>query len=295
MGGSEEGRGAEARAAEADGAGLLAGAVDLHVHGGPDVVARRHSDLELARRAKAAGMAAIVLKSHVESTVGRAAAASEASGFDVRGGIVLNPGACGGIDPEVVRTSLELGARVIWMPTTASAAHLERFPGAAPGAARPAARAAVLERGAARDICRLVAEAGALVASGHLGREETTVLAEEASAAGARLLLQHPDYSVPGLGAEAQAELAARFPTATFERCAFVASPGAPEPLPIERMVEAMQAVGLERNVVSSDLGQPANPPYPEGFVAFAAALESAGIARADLAPMLSTRAASLV
>jgi hypothetical protein len=278
-----------------DGAALLVGAVDLHVHGGPDVVPRRHSDVELARRAQAAGMAAIVLKSHVESTVGRAAAASEATGFDVHGGIVLNPGVCGGIDPEVVRTSLELGARVIWMPTTASAAHLERFPGAAPGASRPAPRAAVLERTAARDICRLVAEAGALVASGHLGSEETELLAEEASVAGARLLLQHPDYTVPGLSAEAQAELASRFPTATFERCAFVASPGAPEPLPVERMVEAMQAVGLDRNVVSSDLGQPANPAYPEGFASFAAALESAGVAREDLVSMLSTRAASLV
>jgi hypothetical protein len=280
---------------EVDGAALLLGAVDLHVHGGPDVVPRRHTDIELATRAKAAGMAAIVLKSHVESTVGRAAAASEATGFDVRGGLVLNPGACGGIEPEVVRTSLELGARVIWMPTTASAAHLERFPGAAPGASRGAPTAARLERGAARDICRLVAEAGALLATGHLGVDETTMLAAEATAAGTRLLLQHPDYSVPGLSAESQAELADHFPTVTFERCAFVASAGAPEPLPVERMVEAMEAVGLARNVVSSDLGQPSNPAYPEGFGVFAASLEAAGVPRGDLESMLTTRPAALL
>lgn len=277
------------------GAELLRGAVDLHVHGGPDVVPRRHTDIELARRAKAAGMAAIVLKSHVESTVGRAAAASEAAAFDVRGGLVLNPGACGGIDPEVVLTSLELGARVIWMPTTASTAHLERFPGSAPGAARGAPRAAVLDRANARDICRLVADAGALLATGHLGVDETILLAAEAAAAGTRILLQHPDYSVPGLSAEAQAELAGRFPTAVFERCAFVISPGAPEPPRVERMVEAMQAVGLHRNVVSSDLGQPANPAYPEGFGAFAADLEAAGIRLVDLIPMLTTRPTELL
>lgn len=288
MGGNEE-------SAAGRGVALLRGAVDLHVHGGPDVVPRRHSDLELAARAKAAGMAAIVLKSHVESTVGRAAAASEAAGFAVRGGLVLNPGACGGIEPEVVLTSLELGARVIWMPTTASAAHLERFPGAAPGAARAAPRPARLGRDAARDICRLVADAGALLASGHLGVEETTLLAEEAGLAGARLLFQHPDYSVPGLAAAAQADLAERFPTAVFERCAFVTSPGAPDPLPIDRVVEAMQAVGLERNIVSSDLGQPSNPPYPEGFAAFAADLEEAGIPHDDLVPMLSSRPAELL
>jgi hypothetical protein len=280
---------------EVDGAALLLGAVDLHVHGGPDVVPRRHSDIELAARAKAAGMAAIVLKSHVESTVGRAAAASEATGFDVRGGLVLNPGACGGIEPEAVLTSLELGARVIWMPTTSSAAHLDRFPGAAPGASRAAPTAARLDRARARDICRLVADAGALLATGHLGIDETTLLAAEATAAGTRLLLQHPDYSVPGLSAESQAELADNFPTVTFERCAFVVSQGAPDPLPIERMVESMQAVGLDRNVISSDLGQPSNPSYPEGLASFAASLESAGIPRKDLEPMLTSRPASLL
>jgi hypothetical protein len=298
MGGSEPtslGAASSGAQDEVDGAALVHGAVDLHVHGGPDVVPRRHTDIELARRAQAAGMAAIVLKSHVESTVGRAAAASEATGFAVHGGLVLNPGACGGIEPEVVLTSLELGARVIWMPTTASAAHLEHFPGAAPGASRGATRAAEFDRAKVRDVCRLVADAGALLASGHLGPEETIVLAEEASEAGARLLLQHPDYTVPGLSASAQADLAARFPTATFERCAFVVSPGAPEPLPIARMVEAMQAVGLDRNVVSSDLGQPSNPPYPEGFEAFAAELEASGIPRTSLDPMLTTRPAALL
>jgi hypothetical protein len=169
------------------------------------------------------------------------------------------------------------------------------LPGAAPGASRGAPVAARLERAAARDICRLVTEAGALLATGHLGVDETTLLAGEATAAGARLLLQHPDYSVPGLGVEAQAELADHFPTVLFERCAFVVSPGAPDPLPIERMVEAMHAVGLDRNVVSSDLGQPSNPAYPEGFASFAVSLQRAGIPSSDLEPMLTTRPAALL
>jgi hypothetical protein len=98
---------------------LLEGAVDLHVHGGPDLVPRRYTDLELAARARDAGMRAIVLKSHVESTVGRAASVAAATGLEVHGGLVLNAFASGGVDPEAVELSLQLGARVIWMPTVA--------------------------------------------------------------------------------------------------------------------------------------------------------------------------------
>lgn len=51
---------------------FLEGAVDLHVHSAPDVDARRYNDLELARETAQAGMGAILIKSHQNSTVERA-------------------------------------------------------------------------------------------------------------------------------------------------------------------------------------------------------------------------------
>jgi hypothetical protein len=50
----------------------LEGAIDLHVHSAPDVDIRRFNDLELASEAKRAGMGAILIKSHQNSTVERA-------------------------------------------------------------------------------------------------------------------------------------------------------------------------------------------------------------------------------
>lgn len=274
---------------------LLEGAVDVHVHGGPDVLPRHHTDTDLARRARGAGMAAIVIKCHNESTVGRAAGAAEATGFRVAGGIVLNPAVTGGVDPDVVLNSLDLGARVIWMPTLAAAGHLREFPGVSPGANRVAPRPARVPRSAVKAICAHVARADAFIATGHLGRAQATLVAEEAAAAGARVLFQHPDYTVPALGLRTQAALAERFPHALFERCAFVVSPGAPRPTTIGHVAAAIRAVGPGRNVISSDLGQPANGDYPHRLAGFARDLVGEGLLVEEVRAMLVDRPAALL
>ena len=77
----------------------LEGAVDLHVHSAPDVDPRRFNDLELAAEAAKAGMRAVLLKSHQNSTVERAwLTAKVVPGIHVFGGLVLNAPA-GGINP----------------------------------------------------------------------------------------------------------------------------------------------------------------------------------------------------
>ena len=52
---------------------LLKGAYDLHVHTSPDVVDRKCSDKELARRWVDAGMAGGMFKAHFMDTTARAA------------------------------------------------------------------------------------------------------------------------------------------------------------------------------------------------------------------------------
>ena len=55
---------------------FLEGAADLHVHSSPDVDPRRFDDIELAQEASRAGMSALVIKSHHNSTVERASLVS---------------------------------------------------------------------------------------------------------------------------------------------------------------------------------------------------------------------------
>ena len=71
---------------------LVRGAYDLHVHVAPDVMRRRVTDVQLARRCWDAGLAGFVLKSHYVPTAERAAVVNEALGGEVRvlGALALN-------------------------------------------------------------------------------------------------------------------------------------------------------------------------------------------------------------
>src|SRR5580704_19310849 len=96
---------------------FLEDAIDLHVHSAPDVDARRFNDLELAREAERAGMAAILIKSHQNSTVERAWLVSKViTGIQVFGGLVLNE-TVGGLNVAAVKLALAMGAKEIWMPS----------------------------------------------------------------------------------------------------------------------------------------------------------------------------------
>ena len=70
---------------------LLKGTYDLHVHTAPDVVPRKCSDVQLAERMRAAGMAGGAIKSHYLDTAGRAGILRELyPELTIVGGIVLN-------------------------------------------------------------------------------------------------------------------------------------------------------------------------------------------------------------
>src|SRR5207344_1131137 len=81
---------------------LVRGAYDLHVHVAPDVMRRRVTDVQLARRCWDAGLAGFVLKSHYVPTAERAAVVNEALGGEVRvlGALALNA-SVGGLNPLV--------------------------------------------------------------------------------------------------------------------------------------------------------------------------------------------------
>ena len=97
---------------------LLEGAIDLHVHAGPDVRPRSLSALALVKRAAQTGMSGIVLKSHHVTTSSLAKLLQEevAPTLTVAGGVSLNY-AVGGFNPEAVAASFALGGRFVWFST----------------------------------------------------------------------------------------------------------------------------------------------------------------------------------
>ena len=69
----------------------LAGAIDFHVHSGPDSRPRSVTDLEVARMTQRAGMRGIVLKNHFTMTAdGAALAMDQVDDLEIFGAVVLN-------------------------------------------------------------------------------------------------------------------------------------------------------------------------------------------------------------
>lgn len=256
---------------------------DLHVHAAPDVVGRWGGDVDVVDCYQAAGFRGCVIKGHYDTTAGRAVTAGVGRALRVYGGIVLNRHV-GGFNPVAVSAALQHGARVVWLPTadahTQRAAGLPRLGGAGAGVPDVVYAAPPVDpttAGPLRTIIRLVADADAVLATGHLsGPEASWVLAEARRAGLRRVLLTHPTYTVPGLTPAAAAELAAQGGHAEVTAYQLLHQPGC-GPAMLRQVVEA---VGYDRLVLSSDAGQPDSPPPPEALERLVDALAGEGLDR---------------
>jgi hypothetical protein len=285
---------------------LVRGAFDVHVHVAPDVVERRIDDVGLARRFRDVGLAGFVLKSHYTSTAERAAVVS-AVVPEVRalGAIALN-GAVGGLNAIAVEIAAREGARVVWLPTVDSVAEAEHVArGLAPGAESPVwyrfqeelrSRGFVVQPIAvldgegrllpeARAVLASVAAHGLVLATGHLGRAETFAVVDVAGEGGAaEIVVTHPDYPAQAFPLKDLLALADR--GALIERCFTTPHTGK---VAWSDWLASTRAVGSQRCVLSSDLGQPANPPVEDGLALLADRLLENGFTDEEVHTMAVT------
>jgi hypothetical protein len=264
----------------------VSGVFDLHVHAAPDVWARRGDDAQIVRWYAEAGFTGCVLKGHYDATAGRAHAVAAGSGLAVYGGQVLNQHA-GGINPAAVAAALDMGARVIWMPTadahTQAAAGLPRLCcqhidlADTSYAIPPVDWSVEAEVG---QILRLIAEADAVLATGHLSTAEVAWLLPAARRAGvSRLLMTHPSYTVPAMSPAEAAELAQQGAYAEVTAYQLLHQPDCDA----ARLARFVAEVGYPRIVLSSDAGQPENPTPPEALSRLIDALAAQGLDRSAL------------
>jgi Family of unknown function (DUF6282) len=272
----------------------LQGAIDLHVHCAPSFFTRWGDGLDLMRACEHAGMAAVLLKAHEGSTVAEAAVLNRLSTLEVVGGVVLNR-YVGGINPAAAEAALRLGGRCIWFPTMDADAHAKAFgsTGAYPsqrGGIESATGIRVLDDEGelvqtARDVLALAAEHDALVATGHLDGGEIRALLSTAREAGVqRFLVQHPSFTVPGLGISELEPLVEQ--GAVVELTYLNVSP-LWRTSTVEQGAEILARLGGEAVILSSDAGQAHNPSPPEALRSFAQALYEQGIAESELAKTL--------
>ncbi len=273
---------------------LIKGAIDMHVHTTPDLFPRLASDIEIAWEAKKAGMGGLVIKNHFTTTADRAQIASEVTAFPVFGGLALN-NPTGGLNPEAVKVSLKLGAKIIWMPTVDSEErerhkeYIEMFNLASePGTKRISLldQSQALKKELA-DILELIIEHDAILATGHISKTEARILVEEAGKLGVKkIMLTHPlspmlAYTID----EIKALINKGVSMVEFDF--FSTTNAAGHPISKETIAGAIKAIGARNAVMTTDGGQRSNPGPVEMLKTFTAAMRELGITEEDIKTMV--------
>jgi hypothetical protein len=190
----------------------------------------------------------------------------------------------------------------VWFPTVSSENEQHEVLAAAPGANVPvwaklelelreqgveAEPVAVVDGSGelvpeARAVLAAIARHGMVLATGHLARDEIFALVEAGAEAGIRdIVVTHPDFPSQSLPDEDQRALADH--GALLERCFTTPHTGKTT---WERVIEATRAVGPERTVWSTDLGQVFNPPVEDGLALMADRFLEAGFSEEEVRVM---------
>ena len=286
---------------------LMKGAIDPHVHTGPSIAPRAIDHLELAREGSKAGMAAIVTKDHDYSGVMTAALIARHHPeltTKVYSGIVLN-NVIGGLNPFAVEHTAAMGGKIVWLPTLASEHHLrwEKESGwvhpASTTKIRPAEAVPVLDanrkvRDDAKEILDVVARTGMTLASGHLHSSETWIVFEEAKRRGVeKLVFTHPEDIVDANLQDVRG-IAAMGAYVEHSLCMFVEGSKFKR-FDHEQLRAQIEAAGVERTILCSDLGQVGTIGPIEGVREGIRMCIDLGYDDAAITKMVSTNAATML
>ena len=271
----------------------LDGVIDIHAHTAPDSVPRSIDSIDLARLAQSRGMRAIVFKNHYEPTASVAyLVQKQVPGILAFGGIDLNL-SVGGMNPIAVEkmalTTGHLG-KFVWMATYDTHAQV-----IASGQDRP--YVAVSRNGEllpeTRAVIAMIAKYNLVMATGHNSPQDDLLLIREArKQAITHIVVTHPmmtpiHMTIPqmqqaaGLGA--------------YLEFVYNGLTGASKEFDFADYAKAIRAIGVEHCILSSDMGQPANPLHPDGLQLFFDGLKKQGFSQSDIDQMSKINPARLL
>lgn len=261
-------------------AAWLEGAIDVHVHGYPEMALEfksRADDLETIRTAESYGVGGWVLKSHLWPTMDRVyhlrKRLGEQSNFALFSSIVLNPSQ-GGVNPFVVEAAAAHGAQVVFLPTWGSCQDnkpdsfistiMEKYTPHIKEYVNANAVSLVDDNGSllacARDVVTVCQELNLTLCTGHITIQESLEIAKLAASLDyRRLIITHPlGYvkDVSELRPFAELGATCEFPNA-----------GTFNPLyskTIRGIDEAIAELGPNSCILSTDVFSPWVPAQPE-------------------------------
>ncbi|MEM4091334.1 MAG: DUF6282 family protein [Thermoplasmatales archaeon] len=282
---------------------LLKDVYDLHVHTSPDVMERSIDDIDLAKLMKRRGMGGFVIKSHHSTSYGRATLVrKEVPGLNVFGGIALN-NPLGGLNPQAVDTAGRMGAKIIWMPTVDSDNEKDKFLDTTneklpywaniqrelykKGMLRPPISVKD-ENGKLKseidEILELISQYNMILATGHLSPlDSIDVIKRAAEKHVDKIVVTHPEFPTTMFSIEQQQELIKY--NVYFERCY---STPATKKVEWKYLLEEVKKTGPERNILSTDLGQPTALLPPDGYKKFIEFFIESGLSEDAIIKMTS-------
>jgi len=297
---------------------LIKGAYDLHLQIAPDLMERKLDDVEMAQRAIQAGMAGFAPRSHYYPTIERCqninhvfnGEGSSSTKIHSVGSLVLNQ-SVGGINPTVVEIFARSGGKIVWFPTQDSRHARADLKSGKPIEKLPHWARIVLDmeaNGIAAEEIYILDDQGNLkpevlkvleiikyhdlvLFTGNLSHEETFVLVKQAYQMGIQkiviALVDHPsvNYSIQ------EQEQLAKY-GAYMEHCYNTYASGKCDQ---EEAIKQIRAIGPDRVIISSDLGQP-NGIYPDqGMLAYAILLKDSGFNEEEIYQMMGGNAKKLL
>ena len=243
---------------------ILEGALDIHVHFGPDPkVERRAGAVEIALQARDLGMQGVVLKSHEYPTHPVAATTSDLiNDVTVLGGIALDE-EVGGLNVSAVKATANMGGRIVWMPTYSAKADRETK-GLEGGITLLDSSGSLVPE--VHSILEVIKSHDMVLATGHISTDESKALVSEARNMGIeRVVVTHGTTMSfwTGMTVEDMKELAGM--GAYIEHCLHVVMPTTHR-LDPKDLAKTIKEIGPEKCILSTDFGQDFHPMPGEGM-----------------------------
>lgn len=282
---------------------LIEDAYDLHIHSSPDILPRKVNDIEMAKRISTAGMGGYCMKSHYFCTAERAELMNKTNPqCHSIGSITLNS-SVGGLNPAAVEIGARAGIKIVWMPTCDSEYEQRHiFESNAKNQTKlPFWANVILElkrdnvsnptisllegsklKPVVYEILDIISKHDITLATGHISHQETFALVKAAKERKVnKIIITHVDFPSTFYTIEEQKELAGY--GAYMEHCYTTYATGKVD---FSTTVEQIKKIGVDRVIISSDLGQVSGVYPDEGMLDFSTKLYERGFFAAEIKKM---------
>jgi hypothetical protein len=271
----------------------LDGVIDIHVHAAPDSTARSIDEIDLAKLAESRGMRALILKNHYAPTASDAYLVHKVvPGILVFGGIDLNL-SVGGMNPAAVEKmalTTDHHGKFVWMATYDTHAQV-----LASKVDRP--YVAISRNGEllpeTKAVIAMIAKYDLVMATGHNSAEEDLMLIRESRKQGiTHMVVTHAMLTPISMSIPQMQEAAG---LGAYIEFVYNGLTGNSRQFDFADYAKAIRAVGVDHCILSSDMGQPANPLHPDGLLLFFAGLKKQGFSQDEIDRMSKVNPARLL